>query len=876
MKTIPPYRRRSSTTFWLGGLFVFLTVAGGVVGLLVLLGVNLNPFADQREDPFMVRIPINSRPIPAYERVSREHLINPQTGGLMYQRLPPQSVIGMSITSITADGSHVEDRVQAVRSVDGEVVFVTTGGQEVPQSQTLELGGAIMNVNAIIGRVVKKDKRPGLGFQEDNFFPRGTPEGIAGATPPGMRAVVLDATKLTGAHALNAGDKIDLIASVPVEKLSLFQSQYTSRLPGAALVTSASSRPAEAATEPMLLAQNAVVLKPVYVRNEATTSSSLTQGKRVQNVPKYEVAIAVAPDDVIPLQSALNQELTITCVAHSMQPTTAEPTAAESVPSELTAPVTVRPILAYEVVTREAFVNPATRRIRMEPISRQQAERLGIVRSLQDALGAVARHDIPAGSFIRYADLLNGSLSEAPPSSPSAENRAAADRDAPFRFVSQPREPPVMISQSNSSPLEGASVVGDRPAITEFLPPGRFAVAVPWKLLYGAEHLQIEDHVDLLATYPLERKQSVNRTATRGDNTVVNSEYEDFVLRATDRTRSESLGARGEPWLVATDAIVVGPVGYPAPAAALRAIGAEQNSAGTDTPQSGPAILLAVDSRDVESLATALNTAEVQFSVAFRPRTAAAMPPGFKRIAVAPVELAAFELFSDLNWKGLRREITTRLVREDDVNFQDAISASEIANYYGRVLKTRKLRFQSFTPDDFLPPGAAPGAAAGIHGQNLAVMVSTDQIAGLGRFSDNDRIAIVLAGAPQLPPNAVLRGSKTLGPDAEVVVQSARVVRSASDTSDTVTLEVHVDDATKLCAALVSPDTTSADGGRHQRLIAIARPRAEPLTNPRTVPAEPVIASRLSVKHAPRIEAMVGRRVETHIFSTDFSADGEQ
>ena len=82
-----------------------------------------------------------------------------------------------------------------------------------------------------------------------------------------MRATTLDATKLTGVHALNAGNTIDLMASVPIGELGSFPSQTNSRLPGAALVASASASGNESATEPMLLAQGAVVLKPVYVRN---------------------------------------------------------------------------------------------------------------------------------------------------------------------------------------------------------------------------------------------------------------------------------------------------------------------------------------------------------------------------------------------------------------------------------------------------------------------------------------------------------------------------------------------------------------------------------------------------------------------------------
>lgn len=862
MRSIQPYRRRSSTSFWLGLLMILLMAAGGVVGLLLFLGVNLNPFATPREDPFMVRIPINSQPIPAYARVVREHLLNPATGGIMFQRVPPQSTVGMSITGITADGSHVESRIESVRYVRDQVVFVVSDGREVPHGQAIELGGAIMNVNAIIGRVVKKDKRIGMGFQENTFFPHGTPEGIAGATPPGMRAITLDATKLTGVHALNAGDTIDLMASVPVGELGSFHSHYNSRLPGAALVASTSSNDSEAATEPMLLAQGAVVIKPVYVRNEASTTSSLTQGKRVQNEPKYEVAIAVAPDDVIPLQNALNKSLTITCIAHSMQAGVQTPVATtpSALQSELLAPVTIRPIPAYEVVTREAFVSSATRRVRMEPVSRQQADRLGIILSLDDALGAVARHDISAGSFLRSRDLLNHALPETPPVDRTLETRKTAATAGPFQFVSQPHEP----SEDHADDSQpSASVVGDRPAITSFIPAGRVAIAVPWNLLYGAEHLQIDDRVDIVASYSLERKQSTRKTEKQSDGAVVETEFDEYVHRTTDRTIAESVGLRGEPWLIATDAIVIGPVGFPAPSAALRAIGNARPAAQTsETHLSGPAILLAVDSRDVESLTAALNTKDALFSSAYRPQHAEATPFGYKRIAVAPVELPACELFSDLNWKGLRREITTRLVREDDANFLNAIEATEIADFYGRVLKSAKLRFEHFTADDFLPAGVKPGVAAGIADGALAIAVSTSQIAGLGLLEDDDRVAILLTGDSQLPSNSVLHGTGGLGPAAKVVVQQARIVRSASDASDVVTLEVPIPDAAALSAVLGS----QASSGQ---LLAVALARQAQANAARDVAASREIPDHLPINQAQKIQAIVGRSSELHLFQTE-------
>ena len=70
------------------------------------------------------------------------------------------------------------------------------------------------------------------------------------------------------------------------------------------------------------------------------------------------------------------------------------------------APVTVRAILAYEVVTRDSFVNPATRRVRMEPVSSRQLAEMDVATSLDELLGSIAKHDIPAGSFLRRCDLL--------------------------------------------------------------------------------------------------------------------------------------------------------------------------------------------------------------------------------------------------------------------------------------------------------------------------------------------------------------------------------------------------------------------------------------------------------------------------------------
>jgi len=838
----------------------------GIVGTLWLAGVPLNPFASvAKEDPYMVRIPINAQPIPAYTRVDRMQMINPATGGLMYQNVPPASAVGMSIVGVDQSGSHAEGRIESVKNVNDEVVFLLSENREVRQSQAFELGGAMLNINSIIGRVVKRDKRAGLGFQESTFFPQGTPEGIAGATPAGMRAITLDATKLTGVHALSAGDQIDLMASLPI-------GQSTNDSPSLIIPGQSPSGGKDDKTgEPHLLAQNAVVLKPVYVRNEASTSASLTQGTRVQNIPKYEVAIAVKPDDLIPLQRALNQSLSITCIAHSMKPATETDNSVLLTNTEtILVPVTVRPVLAYNVVTREAFVSPATRTLKMDSMSRSQVDRMDIITSLDEALGAIAKHDIPSGHYLRRSDLLKGpptkekELNAIRDGEKVGEGEAVREREAPAeRFVSnrfgsagaspsrassplsvdsdrrephtpsaeqQSRETLVSMLQSTDDPSQtpSATAVGDRPAITRFVPPGRTAFAIPWNRVYGSEHLQIGDEIDLMASFSLESTDEQEETETRSDGTVVVRKSESLSVRETQRTWSESFGFRAEPWFVATDAIVIAPVGFPAPASALRVLGEQLNrppAGNTGTAAfSGPPVIIAVDDRDVEAVTAALATRNALFTVAFHANedVEATLTPGSKQIVVASEPLSPYQEFNESIWSGNRRRITTRVVAAADERFDDAISIDDVRFYFGRVMGKAKSRGDYLTAADFLPAGTKPGLAAGVPEGHTFFPISDREIEGLDNFATEDHVAILIRGVVK-----PIAGVNTIGidysrPVSTVVVADARIAR-ASLAGQTV-LSISNEDLAPLQAAIAS-SITDRDGSERSHLIAVVRPR---------------------------------------------------
>ena len=803
-------RRSRLPRVLIGGFGLVALLVAGVVGTLWISGVPLNPFAQsaETEDPFMVRIPINSQPIPAYTRVERAQLLNPAKGGLMFQKIPPDAVVGMAIVGVDNAGSHVESKVESVKNVDDTVVFVVTGGAEVRQSRTFTLGGAMLNVNAIIGRVVKKDKRVGLGFTEHTFFPKGTPEGLAGATPKGMRSITLDATKLTGVHSLGTGDEIDLLANVPSDE-------------------------DDGASEVELIAQMAKVLRPVYVRNEVSSSATLIQGNQVRNDPKYEVAIAVNADDVIRLQNAINRELSITCVAHSMKPAVEGESDQLIQDSDVVrVPVTVRPILAYNVVSRDAFVSQATRSIKSETISRQEADRIGAITSLSNALGAIVRQDIPAGRYLRRADLLNGPPTDSVPASNDldASSGEQTARRHSVRFVSMQQD----VADSPQAPA--ATAVGDRPAITRFIPAGRTGFAIPLNQIYGGEHLQIGDSIDLMASYSLDRLRDEEETETRPDGTVIVRKSESLTPRTTQRNWEDSFGNRAEPWFVASNAIVVAPVGFPAPASALRALanplaGTENNNRNARRQNSfgGPPVIIAVDDRDVEAVATALATRDALFSVAFHssnsPEPDNRGNAQFKRIVIAPEPIAAFTTVDEFTWQGNRRRMLTQTVSAADSRYTEALTESSMREYYGRVLASDKQRGEPLTPADFLPQGSRAGiAASGREGFSF-LPIADREIEGLDSFETGDRVAVLIRAVIQRESPAI--AALGFQPAATSVVSQSVRIAKASVAGQTI-LEVSHDELATFQAALAR-SLSDREAGDRSHLVAVGLHRQSKL-----------------------------------------------
>jgi hypothetical protein len=270
-----PYARSRAqrSSRWIVVVLICLFVplaAAGTVGTLWAFG-KVDPVAwfSHRDQlpPGHVPVLASWTKIPAYTKITRDHLIDPRTG---------------------------------------KWAFVPVPEGEIPKE-------AMLSTNEVIGRVLNHDKGPRYLFTERDFFPKGTRAGMSGAIPPGKVSLTLERTKIQGIAGLEQQDRIDLTATVPVEaprgsgnlSKGLMQQTQIAQMEKLARVR--------------VLAKNAVLIEFTQ-HDKSITSRTLSQGSFVKKVPVEEVVIAVDPAEVAPIQEALSTDVAISCVVRSGQP----------------------------------------------------------------------------------------------------------------------------------------------------------------------------------------------------------------------------------------------------------------------------------------------------------------------------------------------------------------------------------------------------------------------------------------------------------------------------------------------------------------------------------------------------------------------------
>jgi hypothetical protein len=258
------------------GCVLVPTAALGAVATLWGMGEIDLPFLNRGEQipagsvAVVVSAPMpNGKPIPAYTKLTRDHVWDAKKGRLACDYLPPEKI-------------------------------------------TKEM---IIDLNQILGRVLSHDKPPGYVFTEKDFLEKGTRSGLVGGIPAGKRSMTMDASKIDGLFGLQMGDHIDLIATYPIEMPKGGGDRLSGGLQAQAQIATMQKR---ARVRP--LAEDAVLITPVTIREKPTISKSLSQGTKVRMIPVQEIQLAVDPEEVPPITEALATDVKIMAIARSGRP----------------------------------------------------------------------------------------------------------------------------------------------------------------------------------------------------------------------------------------------------------------------------------------------------------------------------------------------------------------------------------------------------------------------------------------------------------------------------------------------------------------------------------------------------------------------------
>ena len=278
MKPFAPRRPGAPSTF--GVPIVALAVVVSVVlvvAVLMALGVvDVSRFtSSEPSTEGLIAVPTPATAIPAYARVRRDHLWDRANSRLAVVYLPPRAV-------------------------------------------TKEM---LVNISDILGRVLDHQKEPGYVFTELDFLPRGTREGIVAGIPAGKRAIRISADQVDGLYGLNAGDRFDLLATMPIDasrsgaQTFNFAGPYSQEL---ALQAQLSNWNKQATVR--VIVQSAVIVEPMNTRAVPTYQTTLTEGAATRTRPVQEAVIAIDPHEVALLTEAMAVQAKLTTIPRSGRP----------------------------------------------------------------------------------------------------------------------------------------------------------------------------------------------------------------------------------------------------------------------------------------------------------------------------------------------------------------------------------------------------------------------------------------------------------------------------------------------------------------------------------------------------------------------------
>ncbi len=359
---MPRRRRTSAWGAWMPVLAVFCILMLGTVGTFasLYLGGYFRAVVRKPSREGLIAIPRTMRAAKAYQKLRREDIVALQQGDDSY---------------LWVDKGTLERNPEWLRSPSD-----------------------------VIGRVLARDKEPGYVFQEKDFLPKGTREGVVAGIPPGKRAMVVQAEKIHGLSLLARGDAFDLFATLPIKgkgdsipEISLLASE------GDTLTGGTRTPESRAASIQNRLGVKLLVRRAVLV--DALDRPSSARNARANQPAAKDITIALSPEEVISLTHALSLEYSVFCAAISGQPGDSTASEPEHPLLKGMIPVPVRGTLISPLtqVSRDHLLDSATGQLSVLYFKPEDIDADWITRA-EDLLGRVTASHLDAGLPFRQSD----------------------------------------------------------------------------------------------------------------------------------------------------------------------------------------------------------------------------------------------------------------------------------------------------------------------------------------------------------------------------------------------------------------------------------------------------------------------------------------
>jgi flagella basal body P-ring formation protein FlgA len=360
-------RRTAVRGSWLPAVLMGVTA----LGLLSVAGVAvawaMGAFADQpAAEPIdrtgQLAFPAIVRPMNAYEAITKDDFINPQTKQL-------------------------------------NVVWLPEATAQV----------ASRNMAELIGRVLRRDKQAGMVLSEADFLEKGTRPGLVAGIPAGKLAIAIPATGIPGLEQLRGGDRFDLLVSLPKrDNEELISNSEPAALFGGIKPTSLRvGQLSQRHGVKHLITDGMLVTLFSGASRSTSGPSGLTVtpgGSKSAATQAVFAELAVEPEEIDPLTEAISLGTKMTCVLRSGLP---NGKVEDAMSTEGMVPVitTATAVKAFSALSDENLMDEATGQLHFYYFAPDKISEEWIV-DPAELYGRVVGRSLRRGSLITESDLL--------------------------------------------------------------------------------------------------------------------------------------------------------------------------------------------------------------------------------------------------------------------------------------------------------------------------------------------------------------------------------------------------------------------------------------------------------------------------------------